>query len=116
MSIPIAMTVNGKAAAADVDPRTLLVDFLRTNLGLTGTHIGCDTAQCGACTVHMNGRAIKACNVLAVQAQGAAVDVRPLTARPILAQPGAWALHQGSEGPERRRPVGGLTPGGSILS
>ena len=71
MSIPIAMTVNGKAVAADVDPRTLLVDFLRTNLGLTGTHVGCDTAQCGACTVHMNGRAIKACNVLAAQAQGA---------------------------------------------
>jgi carbon-monoxide dehydrogenase small subunit len=73
MGIPIAMTVNGKAVAADVDPRTLLVDFLRTNLGLTGTHVGCDTAQCGACTVHMNGRAIKACNVLAAQAQGAAI-------------------------------------------
>ena len=73
MGIPIAMTVNGKAVAADVDPRTLLVDFLRTNLGLTGTHVGCDTAQCGACTVHMNGRAIKACNVLAAQAQGATV-------------------------------------------
>ncbi|MGE5088882.1 MAG: (2Fe-2S)-binding protein [Candidatus Levyibacteriota bacterium] len=73
MSIPIAMTVNGKAVAADVDPRTLLVDFLRSNLGLTGTHVGCDTAQCGACTVHMNGRAIKACNVLAAQAQGATV-------------------------------------------
>jgi carbon-monoxide dehydrogenase small subunit len=73
MSIPIAMTVNGKAVAADIDPRTLLVDFLRTNLGLTGTHVGCDTAQCGACTVHMNGRAIKACNVLALQAQGATI-------------------------------------------
>jgi aerobic carbon-monoxide dehydrogenase small subunit len=73
MSISIAMTVNGKAVAADVDPRTLLVDFLRTNLGLTGTHVGCDTAQCGACTVHLNGRAIKACNVLAAQAQGAIV-------------------------------------------
>ncbi len=73
MSVPIAMTVNGKAVAADVDPRTLLVDFVRTNLGLTGTHVGCDTAQCGACTVHMNGRAIKACNVLAVQAQGATI-------------------------------------------
>ncbi len=73
MSIPIAMTVNGKAVAADIDPRTLLVDFLRTNLGLTGTHVGCDTAQCGACTVHMNGRAIKACNVLVLQAQGATI-------------------------------------------
>ncbi len=73
MGIQIAMTVNGKAVDANVDPRTLLVDFLRVNLGLTGTHVGCDTAQCGACTVHLNGRAIKACNVLAVQAQGAAI-------------------------------------------
>lgn len=73
MGIQIAMTVNGKAVDANVDPRTLLVDFLRINLGLTGTHVGCDTAQCGACTVHMNGRAIKACNVLAVQAQGASI-------------------------------------------
>lgn len=73
MSIQIAMTVNGNAVKADVDSRTLLVDFLRSNLRLTGTHVGCDTAQCGACTVHMNGRAIKACNVLAAQAQGATV-------------------------------------------
>ena len=73
MGIQIAMTVNGKAVDANVDPRTLLVDFLRINLGLTGTHVGCDTAQCGACTVHMNGRAIKACNVLAAQAQDAAI-------------------------------------------
>ena|SRR5487761_1950036 len=73
MGIQIAMTVNGKAVDANVDPRTLLVDFLRINLGLTGTHVGCDTAQCGACTVQLNGRAIKACNVLAVQAQGAAI-------------------------------------------
>ena len=73
MSIPLALTVNGKAVRADVDPRTLLVDFLRTTLGLTGTHIGCDTAQCGACTIHLDGRAVKACNLLAVQAQGASV-------------------------------------------
>ena len=55
MGIPIAMTVNGKAVTANVDPRTLLVEFLRDNLGLTGTHVGCDTAQCGACTVHLDG-------------------------------------------------------------
>jgi carbon-monoxide dehydrogenase small subunit len=73
VSIPIALTVNGQAVRADVEPRTLLVDFLRQNLGLTGTHVGCDTAQCGACTVHLDGRAVKACNVLAVQAQGARV-------------------------------------------
>ena len=73
MSVSLSLTVNGKAAKADVDPRLLLVDFLRMNLGLPGTHVGCDTAQCGACTVHVNGKAIKACNVLAVQAQGATV-------------------------------------------
>ena len=73
MSYPLSLNVNGKAVRADVDPRTLLADFLRANLGLTGTHIGCDTAQCGACTVHLNGRAVKSCNVLAVQAQGANV-------------------------------------------
>ena len=69
----IALTVNGKAVKADVDPRTLLVQFLRENLHLTGTHVGCDTAQCGACTVHLDGKAVKACNMLAVQAQGASV-------------------------------------------
>ena len=73
MSIPLALTVNGKAVKADIDPRLLLADFLRTTLGLTGTHIGCDTAQCGACTIHLDGRAIKSCNVLALQAQGADV-------------------------------------------
>jgi carbon-monoxide dehydrogenase small subunit len=70
MSIQVAMTVNGSAVRADVDARTLLVDFLRTTLGLTGTHVGCDTAQCGACTVHLDGEAVKACNMLALQAQG----------------------------------------------
>ena len=73
MGIPINLTVNGKSVGAEVDPRTLLVDFLRVNLGLTGTHVGCDTAQCGACTVHLDGRAVKACNVLAAQAQGSTV-------------------------------------------
>lgn len=73
MSIPISMTVNGAAVNAEIDPRTLLVDFLRVNLGLTGTHVGCDTAQCGACTVHLDGRAVKACNLLALQASGCSV-------------------------------------------
>ena len=71
MSIPLSLTVNGKAVSTSVDPRTLLVQVLRENLKLTGTHVGCDTAQCGACTVHLNGRAIKSCNMLAVQADGA---------------------------------------------
>ena len=73
MSVSLSMNVNGQPVSADVDPRMLLADFLRVNLGLTGTHIGCDTAQCGACTVHLGGRAIKSCNILAVQAQGADV-------------------------------------------
>ena len=73
MSFPLSLNVNGKAVSASVDPRMVLAEFLRTTLGLTGTHIGCDTAQCGACTVHLDGRAVKSCNVLAVQAQGANV-------------------------------------------
>ena len=67
------MTVNGKTASADVDPRTLLVQFLRENLRLTGTHVGCDTSQCGACVVHVDGRAIKSCTALAVSLGGAQV-------------------------------------------
>jgi carbon-monoxide dehydrogenase small subunit len=73
VSVSLSLMVNGAAVRQDVDPRTLLVDFLRRDLGLTGTHVGCDTAQCGACTVHVDGRAIKSCNVLAVQLQGAKV-------------------------------------------
>ncbi|MDY0870716.1 (2Fe-2S)-binding protein [Dongia rigui] len=69
----VKMTVNGKAVSADVEARTLLVHFLRDTLELTGTHVGCDTAQCGACTVHVNGKAVKSCNVLAVQLDGAQV-------------------------------------------
>jgi len=65
------MTVNGKPATAEVEERTLLVEFIRNELRLTGTHVGCDTAQCGACTIHMNGRAVKSCNLLAMQAEGA---------------------------------------------
>lgn len=73
MSVPLSLTVNGKAVSASVEPRTLLVQFIREQLQLTGTHVGCDTAQCGACTIHLNGRAVKACSMLAVQAQGATV-------------------------------------------
>jgi carbon-monoxide dehydrogenase small subunit len=67
------MTVNGKAVSHEVEERTLLVQFIRETLKLTGTHVGCDTAQCGACTVHVNGRAVKSCNILAMQAEGAQV-------------------------------------------
>ena len=69
----VEIKVNGAKQARDVEDRTLLADFLRDQLGLTGTHIGCDTTQCGCCTVHMNGRAVKSCTVLAVQANGADV-------------------------------------------
>jgi len=73
MDISVSLTVNGKAVSAELDPRTLLVQLLRERLGLTGTHVGCDTGQCGACTVHVNGRAVKSCIVLAAQAQSAEV-------------------------------------------
>jgi carbon-monoxide dehydrogenase small subunit len=69
----VSMTVNGRAVTADVDPRTLLVEFVREHLRLTGTHVGCDTSQCGACVIHLDGRAVKSCTVLAVQAQGSSV-------------------------------------------
>jgi carbon-monoxide dehydrogenase small subunit len=69
----IALTVNGVSREADVEPRTLLADFIRDDLGLTGTKIGCDTSQCGSCTVQLDGRAVKSCTVLAVQADGGSV-------------------------------------------
>ena len=73
MDQTVSMTVNGKQVSATIDSRTLLVQFIREHLKLTGTHVGCDTAQCGACTVQLDGRAVKSCSMLAVQAQGAAV-------------------------------------------
>ncbi len=73
MTVSVSMTVNGKAVSAAIDPRMLLVQFIREHLQLTGTHVGCDTAQCGACTIHLNGRAVKSCSMLAVQAGGAAI-------------------------------------------
>ena len=78
MSLKISMTVNGKSVSGDIEPRTLLVDFIRDTLRLTGTHIGCDTAQCGACTIHMHGKAVKSCNMLALQASGADIVQEPI--------------------------------------
>jgi aerobic carbon-monoxide dehydrogenase small subunit len=69
----VSMTVNGQAVTREVEPRTLLVEFLRQHLDLTGTHVGCDTSQCGACVVHVNGFSVKSCTMLAAQAQGAQV-------------------------------------------
>ncbi len=73
MGITVSLSVNGQAVSREVEARTLLVDLLRENLRLTGTHVGCDTSQCGACVVHVNGRAVKSCTLLAVQAEGAEV-------------------------------------------
>jgi len=73
MPVRLSMTVNGRAVSAEVETRTLLVNFIREQLRLTGTHIGCDTAQCGACTIQMNGKAVKCCNMLAIQADGAQI-------------------------------------------
>jgi carbon-monoxide dehydrogenase small subunit len=67
----VSMTVNGREVSADLEPQTLLVDFLREHLRLTGTHVGCDTGHCGACVVHVDGRSVKSCTMLAVQADGA---------------------------------------------
>ena len=69
----VELTVNGSAHTLDVEPNTLLVDVLRSMLGLTGTHVGCDTSQCGACTVHLDGRAVKSCAVLAAQVDGGSI-------------------------------------------
>jgi carbon-monoxide dehydrogenase small subunit len=71
--IKVSMTVNGKPVSADVDARTLLVQFLRETLRLTGTHVGCDTSQCGACVVHLDGRAVKSCTTLAASCEGSKV-------------------------------------------
>ncbi|MGE0422766.1 MAG: (2Fe-2S)-binding protein [Reyranellaceae bacterium] len=83
MTIPVAMTVNGKSVSGNVEARTLLVQFLREHLGMTGTHVGCDTSQCGACVVHVDGVSVKSCTMLAVQAEGAKVTtIEGLAASP----------------------------------
>jgi carbon-monoxide dehydrogenase small subunit len=73
MPATVSMTVNGKKVSGSAEPRTLLVQFIRETLGLTGTHVGCDTSQCGACVVHVDGKSVKACTMLAVQAEGSTV-------------------------------------------
>jgi aerobic carbon-monoxide dehydrogenase small subunit len=82
MTVSVSMRVNGKAVTGELEARTLLVTFIRERLRLTGTHVGCDTAQCGACTVHMNSKAVKACSMLAVQAEGADILTIEGLARP----------------------------------
>ena len=94
--VPLEVTVNGERRQDEVEPRLLLVHYLRDTLGLTGTHIGCDTTNCGACTVHLNGEAVKSCTVLAVQADGAEVTtVEGLGSEGALhpLQEGFWEQH-----------------------
>ena len=90
----VSMTVNGKAVSADVEDRTLLVHLLRENLGLTGTHIGCDTSQCGACVVLVDGVAVKACTMLAGQAEGATVTTIEGLAKNGQLHPMQQAFHE----------------------
>jgi len=73
MSITVSFVLNGESVSAAVEPRTLLVEMIRENLGKTGTHVGCDTSQCGACVIHVNGRSVKSCTMLAVQAEDAEI-------------------------------------------
>jgi len=90
----VSMTVNGEAVAAEVEDRTLLVEFLREHLHLTGTHIGCDTSQCGACLVHVDGKAMKSCSMLAVQAEAAEVVTIEGLARNGELHPMQQAFHE----------------------
>jgi carbon-monoxide dehydrogenase small subunit len=93
--VQLQLVVNGRAVGLDVEPRTLLVELLREQLGLPGTHVGCDTAQCGACTVLLDGAAVKACNVLALQADGAAVlTIEGLAAPDAPLHPMQQAFHE----------------------
>jgi aerobic carbon-monoxide dehydrogenase small subunit len=90
----ISMKVNGKAVCGSVENRTLLVDFIRTNLGLTGTHVGCDTSQCGACVVHVDGKAVKSCTTLAVACEGAEVTTIEGIAKNGKLHPMQQAFHE----------------------
>ena len=105
-TVHVEVTVNGERREADVEARLLLVHWLRDELGLTGTHVGCDTTNCGACTVHMNGEAVKSCTVLAAQADGAEVTtieglVRTATAS-TRCRPPSWTSTASSAASARR--------------
>ena len=107
----VSMTVNGKSVSADVEPRTLLVQYLREHLGLTGTHVGCDTTSCGACTVLFDGRPVKSCTMLAVQADGHDVET-------VEGMASASELHPVQEGfkQEHGLQCGYCTPGMMLTS
>ena len=91
---PVKVKVNGRVVSREVEDRTLLVEFLRDTLGLTGTHVGCDTGQCGACVVHLNGRAIKSCTMMAAQASGAEITTIEGLAKGDELHPMQAAFHQ----------------------
>jgi aerobic carbon-monoxide dehydrogenase small subunit len=96
VKLPVKMTINGQSVSHEVEPRLLLVHYIRETVGLTGTHVGCDTSQCGACTITMNGQAVKSCNLFAVQANGANITTIEGLAKdgelhPI--QQGFWEKH-----------------------
>ena len=96
MKLPVKMTINGQSYSHEVEPRLLLVHYIRENVGLTGTHVGCDTSQCGACTILINGLAVKCCTLFAVQADGATITTIEGLAKngelhPI--QQGFWEKH-----------------------
>jgi len=90
----VSMTVNGRKMSGDCDDRTLLVNFIRENLNLTGTHVGCDTTQCGACVIHMDGRSVKSCTILAVQASGSEITTIEGLARDGELHPVQAAFHE----------------------
>jgi len=102
----VSMTVNGQAVSGEVEGRTLLVQFLRENLSLTGTHVGCDTSQCGACVVHVNGDSMKSCTMLALEAEGASV-----TTIEGLANGGEWHPMQQAFQDNHGLQCGFCTPG-----
>ena len=102
----VSMTVNGQAVSGEVEGRTLLVQFIRENLGLTGTHVGCDTSQCGACVVHVNGDSMKSCTMLALEAEGSEV-----TTIEGLAQDGEWHPMQQAFQDNHGLQCGFCTPG-----
>jgi aerobic carbon-monoxide dehydrogenase small subunit len=102
----VSMKVNGKTVSGDVEGRTLLVDFIRSHLGLTGTHVGCDTSQCGACVVHVDGKAVKSCTTLAASCNGVAVTTVEGLAKDGKLHPMQQAFHE-----EHGLQCGFCTPG-----
>ena len=102
----VSMKVNGKAVSGEVEGRTLLVDFIRSHLGLTGTHVGCDTSQCGACVVHVDGKAVKSCTTLAASCNGVAVTTVEGLAKDGKLHPMQQAFHE-----EHGLQCGFCTPG-----